>query len=195
MEDQALKPPQPIPYPDHPLLKRLYRLPIVLYRLGLGPLIGKYILILSHFGRKTGKIRRTPLEYFQHHGRLFVMSGFGSRPDWYQNLLADPHAGLNIKNERVCVRARPPQGEAEWDEVIAFLKSSPIAQISESGTLNHLEDPALRTAIQTWPVLTFDPSEQPCPPPLEADLTWTWPLTLLAAALTLLAGWLFGRKH
>ena len=195
MQTQTLKPPQPIPYPHSPLLKKLYRLPIFLYRLGFGPMIGKVILIISHHGRKTGKIRRTSVEYFQHEGRLFVMSGFGSRPDWYQNLQADPRAGLKIKNRQICARARSPQGEAEWDQVIAFLKSSPVAQLSGHPHQSQLDEPEVRAAIKNWPVLTFDLTDEPCPAPLEADLTWAWPLILLAAALALLLGWFCLRKH
>lgn len=101
---EKIKPPQPIPYPTHPILKSLYRLPILLYRLGLGPLIGKNIIVVSTYGRKTGKIHRTPVEYYQHQGQIFVMSGFMDRPDWFQNLRENPQVGLNIKNQRICAR-------------------------------------------------------------------------------------------
>lgn len=191
---KEIQPPQPIPYPDHPILKSLYRLPILLYRLGLGPLIGKYILVVSTYGRKTGKVRRTPVEYFQYQGRFFVMSGFEDRPDWFQNLRKNPQAGLNIANRQLCARARKPETEEEWEGVLTFLKSSPVAQFSEPDLAEQLEDATLLNAIKNWPVLTFDLTDEPCPPPLEADLTWAWPLILLASAGFLLVGWLHNRK-
>lgn len=190
-----IQPPQPIPYPDHPILKFLYRLPILLYRLGLGPLIGKYILILSTYGRKTGKVHHTPVEYYQHKDKIYVMSGFAEKPDWYRNLQENPQAGLNIKYQKLRVRARIPETEAEWEGVIAFLKSSPVAELSEPGLDHHLDDPEIQDAIKNWPIFTFDASESTCPPPLDADLVWAWPLIFLAAAAILLLSWLKHRKQ
>lgn len=140
---EKTKPPQPIPYPTHPILKSLYRLPILLYRLGVGPLIGKYILVVSTYGRKTGKVRRTPVEYYQHQGQIFVMSGFMDWPDWFQNLQENPQVGLNIKNQRINARARKPETKAEWEGVTAFLNSSPVSQLSLPELVKHLDDPSI----------------------------------------------------
>ena len=192
---KEIQPPQPIPYPDHPILKSLYRLPITLYRLGLGPIIGKYILVVSTYGRKTGKIRWTPVEYHQHQGQIFVMSGFADRPDWYQNLRENPPAGLNIANRQLCAKARKPETPEEWEGVLAFLNSSPVAQLSEPELSEQPEDASLLDNIKNWPILTFDPTDQPCPPPLEADLVWAWPLILLSGAWLLLLGWLHHRNQ
>ncbi len=195
MTVQKVQPPQPIPYPDNPILRKLYRIPILLYRLGLGPLIGKYILILSTFGRKTGKVRRTPVEYFSHQGKIFVISGFGNKPDWYKNLQAHPQAGLSIKDKRLYVNTRKPQTEAEWDGVIAYLKASPVTHLSDQNLIYKLDDPKTREGIKKWPILTFDPTEEPCPPPLKADLVWAWPVILLGASFLLLIKWLSHRKN
>jgi deazaflavin-dependent oxidoreductase (nitroreductase family) len=192
---QQLSPPQPIPYPDNPILKKMYRLPIVLYRLGLGPIIGKHILILTTIGRKTGKIRRTPIEYFRHDGQFFVMSGFGENAHWYKNLQAHPRAGLNISGKRLCTIARKPQTKAEWDGVIVFLKASPVTHLSEPNLAAQLDDPEAREAIKNWPIFTFEPTNEPCPPAVEADLIWTWPLIMLIAALSILMNWLFRQNR
>ena len=191
---KEIQPPQPIPYPDTPILKSLYRLPILAYRLGLGQFIGKYILVISTYGRKTGKVRRTPVEFYQYQDRIFVMSGFAEKTDWYQNLLNNPQAGLNTADRQLCARARKPETEEEWQGVLRFLKSSPVAQLSEPDLADQLEDATLINAIKNWPVLTFDLTDEPCPLPLEADLTWAWPLILLASAGILLVGWLHNRQ-
>lgn len=195
MKYSNIQAPQPIPYPDHPILKGLYRLPILAYRMGLGRLIGKYILILSTTGRKSGKTHRTPVEYFRDRDRIFVMSGFGSQPDWYKNLQANPQATLTVKESNICVQARNPETEAEWDGVISFLKNSPVSQLSEPWLVDHLEDFEIREAIKRWPILTFDPTANPCPSPLDADLVWAWPPLLLSTALLILAAWLIHRKN
>jgi deazaflavin-dependent oxidoreductase (nitroreductase family) len=160
----------------------------------MGPIIGKYILVISTYGRKTGKLRHTPVEYYQHQGRIFVMSGFGEKPDWYKNLQENPQAGLKIADRQLCARARKPKTEEEWEGVLTFLKSSPAAQFSEPELAEHLEDATLLDTIKNLPILTFDPADEPCPHPLEADLTWAWPMILLASAGVLLVGWLHNRK-
>lgn len=70
-------------------MRQLYKLPILLYRLGFGPLVGKLFMILTTRGRKSGLPRHTPVEYRTYHGRKYVMVGW-PKSDWYRNILADP---------------------------------------------------------------------------------------------------------
>lgn len=194
-EELELSPPQPIPYPKNKLLKKIYRTPILLYRLGLGKLFGKYILILSTTGRKSGKVHRTPVEYFLDEDRIFVMSGFDDAPDWYRNLQKDPHVTLNISNDALYMHARKPETPSEWEGVIKFLKTSPVSILNKTDMLKQLEDPDVQEEIRQWPFLTFDHTEEACPEPLEPDLTWAWPLILLFSARAIIQCWLRHRKH
>jgi deazaflavin-dependent oxidoreductase (nitroreductase family) len=194
IETKVITPPEPIPYPQNKVLKKLYRIPILLFRLGLSKIFSKYILILSTYGRKTGKVHHTPIEYFQHQGRFYVMSGFGTKPDWFKNILADPNVTLQINQKVLHLIARKPETESEWDAVVAFLKSSPMAELTEKDSLNTLDKPEVRDAIKTWPVLTFDATEEACPTSLETDLLWCWPLILTGTALALFIWWLCQSK-
>lgn len=187
-------PPQPIPYPHSKVTRAIYRIPLWIYRLGISRLLGKYILILSTFGRKTGKVHRTPVEYFRQNGQLFVMSGFGTHPDWFKNLQMDPRVTIQMGQNILHAIARKPQTEHEWDGVIAFLKSSPVAKLSQPDLLEKLGSSEIRAAIKTWPILTFDPTDEACPPPLKSDLIWTWPLILIDIALFVFIYWLFSRN-
>lgn len=191
--ERTIHPPQPIPYPHNKIIKQLYRFTILLYRLGLGKLIGQYILIISTYGRKTGKVHRTPVEFHRHQGRIFVISGFGDQPDWYRNLQADPHVTLNTDRGIINALARKPQGQHEWNAVLDYLRTSPITNLSQQDLINRLDDPAVLKQIQQWPVITFDPANEEDPPPLTADLVWAWPLILLTAALNILITWLATR--
>ena len=196
MKDElTFTPPQPIPYPSHKIIKKLYRTPILLFRLGLGKFFGKYILILSTFGRKSGKTHRTPVEYIIDKGRIFVMSGFGDTPDWYQNLQKDPHVTLNTGKTALHMLARKPETQGEWEGVLNFLKASPVSILSNPRMVNQLDNPKFQQEIKQWPVLTFDSTQELCPSPLEADLTWAWPLILLFSAREVFRCWLRHRKR
>ena len=183
-----------LPYPSHCLAKKFFKTPILLYRLGLGKLFGNYILILSTSGRRTGKTHRTPVEYFFHQGQYYIISSFGVRPDWYQNILAKPQVTLQNGYETLCATARPPQTDEEWEAIQLYLTQSPIGKLLLAKSGEEIQGEDLLEKIKQWPALTFEPTDQPCPPILEADLVWAWPLILLGMAFDITFWWLWRRK-
>ncbi|HEU5265455.1 MAG TPA: nitroreductase family deazaflavin-dependent oxidoreductase [Jatrophihabitans sp.] len=76
----------------------LVRAPIWLYRARLGMLFGSRLLLLEHVGRKTGQIRRVVLEVVDRSepGRYVVVSGFGTRAQWFKNVLAHPDVRVQV---------------------------------------------------------------------------------------------------
>jgi|LSQX01.2.fsa_nt_gb deazaflavin-dependent oxidoreductase (nitroreductase family) len=185
-----------LPYPESWLIKKLLKSPLFLYRLGLGKLFGNYILILSTTGRHTGNVHRTPVEYFFHEDRFYIISGFGEQPDWFQNIQSSPRVTVQNGYETLCVRARPPQTKAEWQAIELYLTHSPVGKLLQARFRDKIEDANTVEKIKGWPVLTFDPTDEPCPPPLMADLVWAWPLILLGAAIQVMCLWLLRlRKH
>ncbi len=72
--------------------KLLNRMITPLYRVGLLPLLGagKLFLLLTTRGRKSGKLRITPIGYFRYKGMLYLISGWGVEANWYKNILAHP---------------------------------------------------------------------------------------------------------
>jgi deazaflavin-dependent oxidoreductase (nitroreductase family) len=96
------------PPPPTGLRRLLFRLPIHLYRAGLGWLFGRRCLLLTHVGRRSGKPRQVVIEVVEHDRAdesYFVCSGFGPRADWYRNLLATPSATIMIGRRRIPVEA------------------------------------------------------------------------------------------
>lgn len=72
------------------LFNKLFMVPM--FRLGLGPIVGNrvtgYVMVLKTIGRKSGKVRYSPVNYAIHRGNIYCMAGFGKISDWYRNLLA-----------------------------------------------------------------------------------------------------------
>jgi len=69
------------------------RLPIYLYRFGLGRVLGYRFLLLIHRGQKSGLLRETVLEVIRHEPATresVVLSGRGEKADWYRNIQASP---------------------------------------------------------------------------------------------------------
>lgn len=94
-----------------PWVRRFYKViskpPRFAYALGLGPYIGKLVLLLTTTGRKTGLSRVTPLQYEQIDGKYFVASAFGDRADWYRNILADPDVRVCVGRKKFKAIAEP----------------------------------------------------------------------------------------
>lgn len=89
-----------------------------LYALGLGPLVGRFVLLLTTRGRRTGLPRVTPLQYEEIEGDFVVGSSRGTRADWYRNILADPHVRLRVGSRSFRALAEPC---ADPDRIADFL--------------------------------------------------------------------------
>jgi deazaflavin-dependent oxidoreductase (nitroreductase family) len=81
-----------------PFFKWWFKLPVLQYKLGMGWMIGKYILLLTTTGRKSGKPRHTPLEYIydKENDRYRISAGWGGKTDWYRNLLKNPNVNVQV---------------------------------------------------------------------------------------------------
>ena len=70
----------------------IFKLPLILYRAGLGWIFGHRFMLLTHIGRRSGKVRRTILAVleFDHDTREIKAMSAWSASDWYLNLQANP---------------------------------------------------------------------------------------------------------
>ncbi|WP_353810393.1 nitroreductase family deazaflavin-dependent oxidoreductase [Agromyces sp. SYSU T00194] len=83
----------------------LVRLPIPLYRAGLGVLLGRRLTMIEHVGRSSGEPRYVALEVVDRPDdrTVFVAAGFGRGSQWYRNLRANP--ACHVSTGRI--RRRP----------------------------------------------------------------------------------------
>jgi deazaflavin-dependent oxidoreductase (nitroreductase family) len=75
---------------------------------------GTTILLLTTRGRKTGEPRTMPLIHRvdgEHWVIVASKGGWPSDPVWYQNLLAEPDAEIQVRGERIPVHAHSASGE------------------------------------------------------------------------------------
>ena len=93
-----------------PFFKWWFKIPILYYKLGLGWMVGKYVLLLTTIGRNSGKLRHTPLEYVyeKENDRYRVAAGWGGHTDWYRNVLKNSKVTVQVgrrKFEAIAERA------------------------------------------------------------------------------------------
>jgi deazaflavin-dependent oxidoreductase (nitroreductase family) len=102
------------------VLLRLLKLPPqLLYKIGLGPIYGRFVLLLTTIGRKSGIPRVTPLQYEEIDGAIYVGSARGTRADWYRNLLVNPNVEVRVKSRCFQGIAEP---HTDPKQVAEFLK-------------------------------------------------------------------------
>jgi deazaflavin-dependent oxidoreductase (nitroreductase family) len=90
-------------------LRLAFRLPIYLYRLNLGWLLGHRFLLLVHRGRRSGLRRETVLEVVRYNPATkesVVLSAWGERADWYRNIQVTPALEVRTGGERYVPQQR-----------------------------------------------------------------------------------------
>jgi deazaflavin-dependent oxidoreductase (nitroreductase family) len=90
-----------------------------------GTLEGAPCVILTTKGRKTGKLRKSPLMRIEHDGVYAVVASMGGAPQhpvWYLNLVANPDVTLQDGDQVLDLRARtasPDQKRHWWPRLTA----------------------------------------------------------------------------
>lgn len=88
------------------LLRLMHFPPRLAYAVGLGPLIGCFILLLKTTGRKSGRRRVTPLQYEEIEGCFHLGAALGQKADWVHNIQANPQVEIQVKRRRFAGRAQ-----------------------------------------------------------------------------------------
>jgi deazaflavin-dependent oxidoreductase (nitroreductase family) len=179
----------------HPTeLRPLLRLPIILWRLGLGPLIGRidvrggHLVMLTVTGRSTRLPRHTPLVAHDFDGRTYLWCPYGDRAQWYHNAGANPVVTVQSGGDLRSMRA---VAITDVDEVVRLVAQ--LRHFDQTFLRSYLEaegvadtDADVATNAGRLHLRRLDPTEEEGPPALPADLAWVWPVAA-AAGLSLAA--------
>ncbi len=142
------------------------RLLILLFRLHLGWLTDHAVVVVTHRGRRSGKVRHTAL-YAQHYdarsGRACVISVWGES-DWYRNLRATPALEVAIGQRYYNV---PDQRFLTAEEIAAlehrFRHRHPIIAWSQCWLMGwpwHASDEDLFRLASTMRGVCFSPKSK-----------------------------------
>jgi deazaflavin-dependent oxidoreductase (nitroreductase family) len=150
------------------LARLLFRSPIWSYRLGLGWIFGHQFLLLTHAGRRTGRIRETVLKVL-HYDPLtretIVASAWGEQTDWYRNIQARGALSVRTGSDWYVPRQRilPPDEAAavfeDWTHRQRWFARLMLAQVGEPLDVTETGRAAL---VARFPFVAFSPScDQP----------------------------------
>lgn len=99
----------------------LVRAPIALFRIGAGFLFGGRLMLLEHTGRTSGLTRYVALEVVSRpaRGSFVVASGFGTRAQWYRNVVAHPEVRVRWSIPPAATAIARPLDPTESAAIIA----------------------------------------------------------------------------
>ncbi|HEX2995081.1 MAG TPA: nitroreductase/quinone reductase family protein [Anaerolineales bacterium] len=86
---------------DWAKMKNIQKVHRVLYALGLGPLVGRIVLLLTTTGRRSGKKRVTPLQYEEIDGLYYLGAARGLKADWVRNIQSCPEVEIHVGAKHV----------------------------------------------------------------------------------------------
>lgn len=100
------------------LMLPIFKSPLFLYQLGLGWMLGRRFMLLTHIGRRSGRVRRTILAVlrFDPQTKEIMAISAWSASDWYLNIQASP--ALEVETGRT--RYVPQQRTLTPEEIASL---------------------------------------------------------------------------
>jgi len=169
-------------YPHPSWAKTATKIPLITWRLGLGPLTGRLFMVLTITGRKSGLPRRAMVEYHRFNNKKYIASGFGADAQWYKNIVANPHITVQTSDGTESVRAIRVTDDDELIDVVNVFSSADTATAINWYLRSYVVEPTPEDIIAKKDrlyILRLDPTNEPTPPGLDVDLAWLWPVALL----------------
>lgn len=151
--------------PPSGLLRFAFRTPLLLYRLGLGWLLGDRFLELTHTGRKSGEQHKTVLEVVRHDKRsdtFYVVSGWGEKADWYRNVMTQPRVSVRSGGKHYEATAERLSPEQAGEEMLDYYHRHPLALKELARIMGYRLDNSeddVRALGESLPVIALRPQE------------------------------------
>ena len=127
-EMKEQKNPGSLEYPKKGTLNRvLFKGPLIWWRMGMGPILshpmlaGHKMLVLTSWGRKSKLPRHTMLSYTEVADKIYVVSGWGERSDWYRNIMENSGVTVQVGRNTYTAYARRVEDDKECEGVAQSL--------------------------------------------------------------------------
>jgi deazaflavin-dependent oxidoreductase (nitroreductase family) len=109
------------------------------------------VLVLTTRGRRSGRLRSTPVAYVWDGERFVVTAanaGLDRPPAWWLNLEADPDAEIEVGGRRISARARRVQGDEAERLFALFVRQNAGAETTR------------RLTARQIPVVVLEPADR-----------------------------------
>lgn len=139
--------------------------PRLAYALGLGPVLGGVILLLTTTGRKSGLPRVTPLQYELVGDVYYLGSARGQAADWFRNIQANPRVQVRVKSHRFTCLAQPVTDPCRIADFLELRLKRHPRMVSKILKASGLPDNPTRANLEAYAtqitMVILDPQAQP----------------------------------
>lgn len=151
----------------HPsgIMRIVFRLPILLYRLKLGWLFGRRMLLLEHRGRKSGLTRKVVVEVVDHDEQkdsYTVAAAWGRQSDWYKNIEAEPKVTVEVGRKRFAALAETLSADDAAQHLNVYATEHPFAFRQLGSKLFDIESrdtaEVIKSMSEAIPFVEFTPA-------------------------------------
>lgn len=150
------------------------------------PITGR-IMVLTHIGRKSGKRRRTPVNYAIVDGEIYCTAGFGSISDWYRNISINPAVEIWLPDswwEGVAEEVTEPTMRLPIMRQV--LIGSGLAAFLVGINPYTISNADLDAATTEYRLIHIRRTAARTGPDGPGDLSWIWPVATIVLLLALL---------
>ena len=159
------------------------RFMLFMWRLGLAKYINispetiGRIMVLSHVGRKTGAVRRTPVNYCIANNDIYCTAGFGAVSDWYRNILKNPQVEVWLPEGWWQGKAEDVSSHPDRVELLRqVLVASGFAARSAGLEPKTMTADEIKAATGDYKLVRIRRTSACTGPGGPGDLAWVWPL-------------------
>lgn len=171
------------------------RFMVLLFRLGLGnwgngPQTSQ-VMVLVHKGRKSGLLRKTPVNYAIVDGEIYCTAAFGGQADWYRNVMADPTVEVWLRDSWYAgVASEVPDDDPRRSQLMreVLIASGFAAPLFAGINPRTIADDKLDEITAPYRLIRIRRTEARTGPGGPGELAWVWPATTAALLGLLLVG-------
>ena len=167
---------------------------LAMWRLGLGsyinfwPAVVGRIMVIKHYGRKSGSAHWTPVNYAQVGDAIYCVAGYGEKTDWYRNVRKDPRVEVWLPDGWWEGTAEELTGEARQIDLIRqVLIAGGFAAYAAGINPRKMDDSMLDQATAEYRLIRIQRGAARTGAGGPGELGWIWPLaTMILLPLVLL---------
>lgn len=156
---------------------------ILLWKLGLAdwlnlwPSVFGQFMVITHFGRKSGFKRLTPVNYAVIDGEIYCCAGFGKVSDWYKNILANPTVEVWLTEGRWIGEAKDVSSDPNFLPFLReVLRCSGFAAPLFGVNPKKMNDTQLAQITAEYKLVHITRLDEKTGRDGPGELAWIWPL-------------------
>jgi deazaflavin-dependent oxidoreductase (nitroreductase family) len=176
------------------IFKGFNRFMLMLWRLGLGSYgngnrYAGWIMVIKHTGRKSGLTRYAPVNYTIVDDDVYCTAGFGTKADWYRNIMDIPKVELWLPDGRWAGMAEdatedPNAAEILRQVIIASGFAGPLFGVNAT----KMTAADFEVLLGDYRLIRIRRTEAVTGPGGPGDLAWVWPLATIVLLMRCFRG-------